>query len=483
MSNRTDGVSLLGNEQSLDKAAETTQLDDRHTGHTVGGGITPPYPPERLAALQELNGTHAIAVGKKASREVGFGFEIVPHPRADDPSEDERQRARDFWHGRDSIWKIGPQGTTSGSPTEVFELARRDWHGIGWLAIELIYGSDDTLRGLAHVPATEVRVRKGETSSGMTTRGHGYVQEEDAKTRYYAEAGDRAGDDPTYVDRETGDVHDSLEAVENDAANELLYIPNPTPLSKYYGIPDWVAEVQTMMADQAAKEFNRDFFEHDAMPQYAVIVEGGTLTESAREDVRELINNLRRKKGRRVPVLEAEELADRGIDVDSSVSIRIEPLTQQGDEDMSFVEFRRLNEHEIGKVHQVPPIELQRTESANRSNSKEQIRTFVKEVIEPRQERFADRLYRIIHQKILDIEDWKIKFVTRGAENEQAEADVLQTIMRAGGAALTVNEARALVNDVVDRDIDPIPELDGELFSSVNDPMLADEIAAAVEGT
>jgi len=53
-----------------------------------------------------------------------------------------------------------PAGDGLGSPTEVFELARRDWHGIGWAAIELIYGDDDTLRGLAHVPATEVRVRR-----------------------------------------------------------------------------------------------------------------------------------------------------------------------------------------------------------------------------------------------------------------------------------------------------------------------------------
>jgi len=95
-----DGVSVIEQGKSLEKAAETTQLDDRHVGHTIGGGIKPPYPPDRLAALQELNGTHAISIGKKASREVGFGFDIVPHARVDDPNETQREDARDFWTRR-----------------------------------------------------------------------------------------------------------------------------------------------------------------------------------------------------------------------------------------------------------------------------------------------------------------------------------------------------------------------------------------------
>jgi len=472
-------VDTIGNDTGLEKAAETTQLDDRHAGHTVGGGITPPYPPDRLAALQELNGTHAVSIGKKAGREVGFGFDIVAHSRADDPSDEQREQAEAFWHGRDTIWKIGPQGTASGSPTEVFELARRDWHGIGWAAIELIYGDDDTLRGLAHVPATEVRVRKGDAEDGLTRRGHGFVQEEDAATRYYGEAGDRTGDETTYVDAETGEQADTLDGV-GEAANELLFIPNPSPLSKYYGVPDWVAEIQTMVGDQEAKRFNREFFENNAMPQYAIIVEGGTLSENAREDVRELINNLRKSDGRKVPVLEGEELADRGIDVNADVSIRIEPLTQQGDEDMSFGAFRKLNEHEIAKAHEVPSQLLDRHDATN-SNSDAAIRDFVKEVIEPRQSAFADRIYRVIHQDILGIDDWELEFVTKGGEDEKRQADILQTVLRAGGNSLTINEVRNMVDEVVDRNIEPIPELEGELFSTVNDPILADELAGLVE--
>jgi len=133
-----------------------------------------------------------------------------------------------------------------------------------------------------------------------------------------------------------------------------------------------------MVGDQEAKRFNREFFENNAMPQYAIIVEGGTLSENAREDVRELINNLRKSDGRKVPVLEGEELADRGIDVNADVSIRLETLSEQGDEDMSFGAFREMNEHEIAKAHSVPPQLIGVMESANRSNSEAAIRDLSK---------------------------------------------------------------------------------------------------------
>ena len=74
---------LVGMQKAAGDAAESDQLDDRNIGLTVGQGLRPPYPPDRLASLQELNGTHAVCIAKKAQREVGYGFEIVAHDRID----------------------------------------------------------------------------------------------------------------------------------------------------------------------------------------------------------------------------------------------------------------------------------------------------------------------------------------------------------------------------------------------------------------
>jgi capsid portal protein len=160
-----------------------------------------------------------------------------------------------------------------------------------------------------------------------------------------------------------------------------------------------------------------------------------------------MIKGLRENDGRRVAVLEAEELVDDAFDDTSDVSIRIEQVQQHSDEDMAFGDFRRLNEHEVAKVHEVPPQLIGVMESANRSNSEEAIRDFVTEVVQPRQERFAGRLFRIIHQRILGVTDWTIEFNTKGARNEREEADIAATLIKSAGPAMTVNEVRELAGE------------------------------------
>jgi capsid portal protein len=280
--------------------------------------------------------------------------------------------------------------------------------------------------------------------------GHGYVQKNDGETVYYGEAGDRhpgENESATYVDRENGTTHDSLDAVA-DPANELIFIPNPSPLSKYYGIPDWVAAIQTMVADQEAKRFNREFFEWDAMGQYFVIVENGKLDDDSREVVTEMIQGMREREGRRVATLESEELVeDKMGDAAPNVNIRVEQIQQHSDEDMAFSEFRMLNEKEVAKVHELPPQLIGRLESSNRGNAKEMVRDFVESYIKPNQQTFAGRLYRIIHQQLLGIDDWTLSFHTHGAEDENRQAEIAATKIQRAGPALTVNEVREMVGE------------------------------------
>ena len=436
---------------ALEKAEETTQLDDRNISTDVGKGIKPPYSPARLASFIELNETHSVAIQKKAKREVGFGFDIVPHSSTDedDASEEQRETVEDFWFGSDSRWKIGPEGTTQATPTEVLELARQDYHAVGWAALEILTQNDGTPIGLAHVPATTIRVRKTETEDGEVRKGHGYVQVKEGRAVYFGEAGDRYGDNPTFVDAETGEVGDQVD----NPANELIFIPNPSPLELYYGIPDWVASIQTISGDQEAKRYNREFFEHNAIPHYAVLVKNGELTEESRKSLREMVHNLKGKP-HRTAILEANKIAEQEFGDDSDIEIELEPLGAQSDEDMSFSEYRTWNEHEIAKVHEVPPQLLGRMEDSNRANIKEAIRDFALDVIAPEQSKFAARLYEILHKQALECPDWKVEFELRGAEQPAHEAKVAKTVLEAAPQAITVNEARSILPE----DLEPLDD-------------------------
>ena len=449
-------MELIGNSRDLRKEVSSSQISDRVTSWDHKGSIKPPYNPEQLASVQELNGTHAIAIEKKAKREVGHGFEIVPHPRVEDPSEEDKERLEEFWRGRETKWWIGLQSNIPATPIEVFELARRDYHAVGWLTIELLYDAQDELRGMAYCPAESIRLRKSEEKNQVERR-HGFIQKKGDKVSYFAEAGARFKDKKIYVDANTGEVGSSKEEV-GEVANELLYIPNPSGLTDFYGIPPWVAEIQTIMMDRKARKFNYDFFDYDAMPQLACLVEGGTLSDRSKEDLSGMVEDLREKEGRRVALIEGESLSEQGIDLDQEVRIDLKELGTIGDQDLSFGELRRMNEHDIAKVHEIPHVLISRLESTNRANSREQIRDFTDDVIKPNQTRFANRLYKIIHQTILEVDDWTIDFITKGAEDEKRDADVGHTKIRALEGLLTVNEARDMMG------LDPLDDDIGEMY-------------------
>lgn len=446
----------------LEKAEETTQLDERRIATDVGLGIQPPYNPDRLASFIELNETHAAAVKKKARYEVGHGFDIVPHREttAEEADDDQRAAVEGFWHSTESDWKLGPNGTAAATPEEVLEQARVDYHAIGYCALEILTANDGTPTGLAHVPARTVRVRKEEIEhegdEAEIVAGHGYVQVRHGRRRYFGEAGDRYGDDPTFIDKRTGDTADDARELPNGPANELIWVQNPSPLALYYGVPDWVAAIRTIAADEAAKDYNHDFFDHDAIPRYAVKVTGGTLTEESKQDLREMFQNLEGSPHRTV-LLEVEKF---GQSLDDDVDIELEPLSASRTQDMDFSRFRRRNEHEISKIHEVPPVLLNRLESSNRANSKQQIREFATDVVAPEQKKFASRLYTILHQQALDAPDWTIDFALRGANQPEREAEIARKRIAAANGSMTVNEARDELGleELTDEEGTPRPE-------------------------
>lgn len=470
-------VERIGGQNPLSKAESSTQIPERRI-KTLGVGVKPPYQPDRLAAFFELNETLATGVRKRSRYEVGFGFDIVPAADVEIDDADDMQRAvvEHFWRSRESSWLTGPQSSAEpATPEEVKELSRQDYHLIGWLAIEVLTNAEGVPVGLAHVPANTVRVRKADDDTDV----RGYVQKRGGRTRYFGEFGDRyrglepaitgseddptvtyqadgSGDEPVFVDKETGDVaRGSAQALDNEPANELIFIRNPSPLEQDYGVPDWVSAMRTITADEAAKDYNREFFDNDTIPRLVIKVTGGELTEESKKDLKEMLHGLREESHRTV-VLEVEKFQSQ---LDADVQIKIEPLSQGISEEMSFRAFREKNEHEIAKVLEVPPILIGVTGTSNRSNSKEQVREFATDVIAPEQHKFAERLYQTIHQQALGVTDWTIEYELRGADQPKEAAETARRKIQAVNGAIPVNRALEMIGE------EPLPDdhdIDGD---------------------
>ena len=483
-------VEGIGGGGPLSKARSTTQIPERRI-QTHAKGLQPPYNPDRLASYAELNETLAVGIRKKSRYEVGYGFGIVPHADVDVEEADDVERAvaRDFWRGSSSIWqtRAGQQSTPT-TPEEVKELARQDFHLIGWCCLEILTNMEGVPIGLAHVPARTVRIRKPQSrfdqprhpESGQFVNGddadlasRGYVQVRQGRRRYFGEAGDRyrgmsveaagseddpevristdtdSDEEPIFVDRETGDVVEGdAGGLETQPANELIFIRNPSPLEQDYGVPDWISATRTIGADEAAKDYNREFFDNDTIPRFVIKVTGGELSEESKRDLRQMLHGLREESHRTV-VLEVEKFQSQ---LDGDVEIELEPLGQGISEEMDFRLFREKNEHEIAKVLEVPPVKIGVTETSNRSNSAIQDREFALEVIQPEQHKFATRLYRILHQTALGITDWTIEYELRGAEQPSEDAKVARQKIQAVRGAIPINRALEMIGE------DPLPD-------------------------
>lgn len=427
-----------------DKAQESQQLHERRFADARGGAIKPPLDPTGLAKLIELNTTHAKAVFSKARNVAGYGLEIVPHPEVDNPSEDELATARSFWFGRESTWQVGPTTSELATHADVLSMAWADFEAIGWLSLEaLVNPTTGEPTGLAYIPAPTIRKRKD-------TRG--FVQIKQGGLRYFGAFGDRydwTEGGRTFVDSNTGE---SGQAVAGDVANEIIWKRNHTPFVDHYGTPDIVPAIPNVEGDLAARGFNIDFFEHNAVPRLAIIVEGGQLTQGARGDIRKVMHGMKDADHRTI-ILEVEKLLDDpgsvSLDDDSdNLRIRVEPITVGLDEDASFLDYHGHNEHEILKVHEVPPIEAGTIESGAFSTDAEaQRKSYLETTIAPKQESFAQLLHETIH-RALGVEDWIIRFKQRGIDTRRMDAelaDLQVRAMRLSGVA-TVDEVREVLD-------------------------------------
>ncbi|MDT3434697.1 phage portal protein [Haloarcula sp. 1CSR25-25] len=420
--------------------ATSSQQHDPDDPHDQTDYYEPPYPPTNLALLLERSETHARCVDAKAQGVAGHGFDIVPHEEAVDEDSDSEppgeDTVREFWFGDDSTFQLGVDAQPA-TPSQVIENGWTDYESIGWLAIEVLANDmtgDPT--GLAHLPAHTIRKRSD---------APGFVQidpDSNIIEGYFAPAGARYGDDQTFIDADDGTVGGSIADVDTPA-NELIVYRNYSALAPHYGTPDIIPAMETLAGDVAARTYNRRFFENDGVPRFAVIVEGGELTDAAWAELEEKFAELKdNDEAHRGVILEAVSGIKNSFEDAHDVSLRIEPLTVGVDEDASFTEYRRENEHDILKAHEVPPVVANRTERINRANADAQRRRFANETIRPKQEKFAAHLYRLIHQTMLDVDGWTIEFALQGGESEMRQAEINKLRIEGTAGVITVDEAR-----------------------------------------
>ena len=362
-----------------------------------GEVVEPPYDLDALAQLYETNATHKACVDAKVVNTVGLGYRFVPATGQKDKASLDNLAL---------LERLLAQCNPDMTFTEVMRTTWTDVECLGNGYIEITRNSLGQIDGFYHVPATTARVKPD---------GSGFVQLRDGHKRHFRPLGAADAEEPNT----------------NEPQNEIIHFKKYTPQSGYYGIPDIVAALTAAAGDKAAREYNLDFFEHNAVPRMAIIVEGGQLSNDLLRQIQHYMETEIKGQGHKTLVLDVPG---------SDVKVRIEPLTVGVADDAAFLNYRRANRDEILMVHRVPPSKITIVENANLANSRDQDKTFREQVVRPEQRRIEYRINRMIREQ-MGIGDWEFTFREADLGEEREQAEIARIYSDIG--AWTIDEIRS----------------------------------------
>lgn len=375
---------------------------------TNNGGINfllPPYSFENLTTLYDYNSTHKFCINLKANLTTGLGYEIengVPEEI------------------RNSL--VRPNNNIGETWTQLSHKLKIDKEIFGRFALEIVKIGKKV--AFYHVPANEV-----------------YVVQEGNSTRV-----------ARYIQRAKGSTQDKIfkKYVPNHGNGSYLFVwEEYNPSSRFYGVPDYVTAIKSIIGNDTIATYMLNFFENNARPDYFIIITGTTLTPEQKNQIETALRNT---KG----VANAHRLVTMTL---GNPQARVEVKEMSKVIDENFRNTKLDNRDEIAQIHGVPPKILGISSAGSLGSGNEAIgalKILMECVIEPSKVAMEDVLNWILADEF-DYSGGKIfTYKTISLVNEKDLAIIHKTYL--GEGVISINEARKDLNK---------PALEGEEYDEV----------------
>ena len=416
--------------------------------------IAPPYEPSVLAKYIDVDHVHFRCVATKVIDTLGGKAELTTITEDIDVDDKDYQKQKkevfDFITSANDI--DGFQGA--------LEKGDMDLESIGWAAFEIVRSMDKKIRYFYHIPASRIRVLRGHrgfvesyyTTYGSDVEANPYVGDQDEI--YYLPFGEKVlsrnrkkidGTPERYDPNKDGDISNGewntksrYNLTENaplaKSANEIMFVKKPHPKSIYYGIPDFIPAIAAIRGNLNIRDFFFQYFEHNAVPQYAVIIKGAHLKDDVKEMIQDYFST--HIKGQAHSTLVIPIPASAGGDV----SVTFERLSSEVKEG-SFQETKKNNQYDIIVSHGMSPAIIGMVESASLGSGKGTAQTSVykNRVVIPRQQKWQ-RVLNNLFKLGLGVTKVGIEFEELDIDDKRELKDILIAYMQDG--ALNRNEVR-----------------------------------------
>ena len=383
-------------------------------GYGLFDVITPPYNLYELANFYDTSFANHAAIDAKVANIVGLGYSFEVTDRTMLSFEGKEQSATDKARKRIERMKLEMRDWLEGlndddSFTKTMEKVYTDIESTGNGYIEVGRTVNGEIGYIGHIPSATIRIRR---------LLDGYMQIIGQKVVYFRNFGAKNTNPVTADPR----------------PNEIIHIKEYSPLNTYYGLPDIVAALPSLVGDQLASQYNIDYFENKAVPRYVVTLKGAKLSNEAEDKMFRFLQTGLKAQSHRTLYIPLPGDTDQ-----NKVEFEMKPI-ENGIQDGSFKEYRKQNRDDILVAHQVPISKLGGTDSAAIAASIAQDRTFKEQVSRPAQGHLNKVISKIIKEKTDILE---LRFNELTLTDEITQSQILERYVKT--QVMMPNEAREAI--------------------------------------
>jgi PBSX family phage portal protein len=263
---------------------------------------------------------------------------------------------------------------------------------------------------IGHIPATTVRVRR---------LHDGFVQMISNKVVYFRNFG----------------ASNKNPLTQDTRPNEIIHIKDYSPLNTFYGVPDIISAMPSLIGDGFASQYNVDYFQNKAVPRYIVTLKGAQLSSEAEDKLFRFLQTGMKSQNHRTLYIPLPGDSDM-----NKVEFKMEPI-EAGVQEGSFHQYRQQVRDDILIAHQVPLSKLGGGEASNIAAALAQDRTFKEQVARPAQRNLEKILNKIVREKT-DVLEFKFNELT--LTDELAQSQILTNYVK--NQIMAPNEARDALN-------------------------------------
>ena len=384
-------------------------------GYGLFDVITPPYNMYELANFYDTSFANHAAIDAKVENIVGLGYRFdltdttaLRFESSDDQEKVGRARKR-IERMKIEIREWLENLNDEDSFTKIMEKVYTDLQATGNGFIEVGRNIEGQIGYIGHIPATTIRVRR---------LHDGFLQIIGNKIVYFRNF---AASNPNPV---TADPR----------PNEIIHIKEYSPLNTFYGVPDIVSALPSLVGDHLASQYNIDYFENKAVPRYIITLKGAQLSGDSEDKMFRFLQTGLKSQSHRTLYIPLPGDTDQ-----NKVEFKMEPI-ENGVQDGSFKEYRKQNRDDILIAHQVPISKLGGSESGLAA-ALSQDRTFKEQVARPAQHHLEKVISKIIKEQTDILE---LKFNELTLTDEIAQAQILEKYVKS--QIMLPNEAREILD-------------------------------------